>query len=217
MLGDAADPAFCAEAARGAATVYHCMNPPYSTRVWAELVPRYMENLLAASAKAAARLVVLDNLYMLGRPGGRAFDEDTPMNPCSRKGEIRARAAERLFAAHRQGDVVATAGRASDFYGPGGTLHRPRRFFLASGSGGQDRVRAVSARRDSHLSLHSRRRRRSGDAWLRRAGGVRASVDAAVCAGWHVSGAGRASGEHARTRHQGHRGPALDPQRQPRS
>lgn len=122
ILGDAADPAFCVEAARGATTVYHCMNPPYSTRVWAALVPRYMENLIAASAKAGARLVVLDNLYMLGRPRGRAFDEDTPSNPCSRKGETRARAAERLFAAHRKGDVIATAGRASDFYGPGGTL-----------------------------------------------------------------------------------------------
>lgn len=121
VLGDAADSAFCAEAARGATTVYHCMNPPYSTRVWAELVPRYMENLIAASARAGARLVVLDNVYMLGRPRGRAFDEDSPADPGSRKGEIRARAAARLFAAHRQGDVVATAGRASDFYGPGGT------------------------------------------------------------------------------------------------
>jgi nucleoside-diphosphate-sugar epimerase len=44
------------------------------------------------------------------------------MEPCSRKGEIRARAAQHLFDAHRRGDVVATSGRASDFYGPGGTL-----------------------------------------------------------------------------------------------
>jgi hypothetical protein len=44
------------------------------------------------------------------------------MDPCSRKGEIRARAAERLFDAHRRGEIVATSGRASDFYGPGGTL-----------------------------------------------------------------------------------------------
>jgi hypothetical protein len=43
------------------------------------------------------------------------------MNPCSRKGEIRAREAERLFEAHRRGEVCATAGRASDFYGPGAT------------------------------------------------------------------------------------------------
>lgn len=121
MLGDAADPAFCAEAAGGATTLYHCMNPPYDHKVWAELVPRYMNNLIAAAAAAGARLVVLDNVYMLGRPGGRPLDEDSPINPCSRKGEIRARAAERLFEAHRRGEVVATSGRASDFYGPGGT------------------------------------------------------------------------------------------------
>jgi nucleoside-diphosphate-sugar epimerase len=120
--GDAGDPAFCARAAAGAATVYHCMNPPYDAKVWAELVPRWMENLIAAAGRAGARLVVLDNLYMLGRPGGRTLDEDTPLNPCSRKGEIRARAAERLFEAHRRGDVLATSGRASDYYGPEGTL-----------------------------------------------------------------------------------------------
>jgi nucleoside-diphosphate-sugar epimerase len=119
--GDAADPSFCVEAARGATTVYHCINPPYDARLWADLVPRYMNNLIAASARTEARLVVLDNLYMLGRPRGRALNEDTPLNPCSRKGEIRARAAERLFEAHRRGEVIATSGRASDFYGPGGT------------------------------------------------------------------------------------------------
>jgi nucleoside-diphosphate-sugar epimerase len=81
-----------------------------------------MDNLIAAAGRAGARLVVLDNVYMLGRPAGRPLDEDTPLNPCSRKGEIRARAAQRLFEAHRRGDVIATAGRASDFYGPGGTL-----------------------------------------------------------------------------------------------
>ena len=121
MQGDAADAAFCVRAAEGAAVVYHCMNPPYDTKVWAELVPRYMDNLIAAAARAKARLVVLDNLYMIGRSGGRPMNEDTPMNPCSRKGGIRAKAAERLFEAHRRGDVVATAARASDFYGPGGT------------------------------------------------------------------------------------------------
>jgi nucleoside-diphosphate-sugar epimerase len=120
-LGDAADRPFCASAASGATTVYHCMNPPYSARVWAELLPRYMDNLVAACGETGARLVVLDNLYMHGPPRGRPLNEDMSMNPSSRKGEIRARAVERLFDAHRRGDVVATSGRASDFYGPGGT------------------------------------------------------------------------------------------------
>lgn len=122
VQGDAADPAFCAEAAQGAATVYHCMNPPYDARLWADVLPRYMDNLIAAAGRTGALLVVLDNVYMLGRPRGRPLDEDTPPNPCSRKGEIRAHVAARLFEDHRRGDVRATAGRASDFYGPRGTL-----------------------------------------------------------------------------------------------
>lgn len=119
VQGDATDAALCSEAARGASTVYHCMNPAYSTRAWAELLPLYMDNLIAAAGRTGARLVVLDNLYMLGQPNGRPLSEDSPPNPCSRKGEIRARVAEQLFDAHRRGDVLATAGRASDFYGPG--------------------------------------------------------------------------------------------------
>ena len=120
VTGDAGDPAFCARAADGAAVVYHCMNPPYFAKVWAALVPRYLDNLIAAAGKAGARLVVLDNLYALGRPDGKLLDEERTPNPCSRKGEVRARAIERLFDAHRRGDVRATAGWASDFYGPGG-------------------------------------------------------------------------------------------------
>ncbi|MDA8107188.1 MAG: NAD-dependent epimerase/dehydratase family protein [Betaproteobacteria bacterium] len=122
FAGDATDSAFCAEAVRGASVVYHCMNAPYDTAAWAALLPQYMENLIAAAGQAGARLVALDNLYMLGRTGGRPMDEDAPMNPCSRKGEVRALVAEQLFDAHRRGDVHAVAGRASDFYGPGGRL-----------------------------------------------------------------------------------------------
>ena len=122
VLGDAADLTFCIQAAEGAATVYHCMNPPYSTKVWADLLPRYMGNLIEASARAGARFVALDNVYMLGRPNGKTLTDDTPMNPCSRKGEIRAKVAQMLFDAHRRGDLRATEGRASDFYGPGGKL-----------------------------------------------------------------------------------------------
>ncbi len=118
IRGDAMDPAFCAEAARGAAVVYHCMNSPYFARVWRETLPRLQANLVAAAGRAGARLVVLDNVYALGPTGGRPMNEDTPPNPCSRKGAIRAELHEALQAAVRRGDVRAAVGRASDFYGP---------------------------------------------------------------------------------------------------
>jgi nucleoside-diphosphate-sugar epimerase len=137
LTGDALDPAFCATACEGAEAVYHCMNPPYDSAAWAEVVPRVMDNLIAAAGRARARLVVLDNLYMLGRNGGRPMNEDTPVNPCSRKGEIRARAAERLFGAHRKGEVVAVCGRASDYYGPRGTLTYLGDYFWKPALGGK--------------------------------------------------------------------------------
>lgn len=119
-LGDAADPAFCRQACAGARVVYHCMNPEYSVAAWARLVPLYMDNLIAAASAVGARLVVLDNLYMV-EMDGRPIDEDTPIRPQSRKGEIRARTADALFTAHARGRLEAIVGRASDFYGPRGT------------------------------------------------------------------------------------------------
>jgi nucleoside-diphosphate-sugar epimerase len=130
VQGNAADREFCDRAAADANVIYHCMNPPYDTKVWADLLPRFMDNLIGAASRVGARLVVLDNLYMLGRPGTHPMSEDTPMHPVSRKGEIRAKCAERLFDAYRRGDVRAVSGRASDYYGPGGVeTHLGERFW----------------------------------------------------------------------------------------
>jgi nucleoside-diphosphate-sugar epimerase len=117
--GDATDRDLCVRAADGAAAVYHCMNPGYDTDLWARVVPTLMENLIAAAGATGARLVVLDNLYMYGKPSG-PITPDTPFNPESRKGEIRAQASDMLAEAERRGDVRAAVARASDFFGPGG-------------------------------------------------------------------------------------------------
>lgn len=119
VRADALDPAAAAEAARGAAVVYHCINTPYFAKVWAETLPRIQENLVAAAGRAGARLVVLDNLYAYGRTRGVPMTEDTPQAPCSRKGELRARLHDDLLASARRGGVRVAIGRASDFFGPG--------------------------------------------------------------------------------------------------
>ncbi len=140
LRGDAMDPAFCEEAARGAAVLYHCMNTAYFARVWQETLPRIQRNLLAAAGKAGARLVVLDNVYALGRPGGQKLSEATPANPCARKGEIRARLAEELWSEARKGGIPVSVGRASDFYGPGGEQSQFGSFFwprVLKGKSGQ--------------------------------------------------------------------------------
>lgn len=120
VRADAADPEAAAAAAQGASALYHCINPPYSARVWEAELPRIAASLLAAAGRTGARLVVLDNLYALGNPRGRPLDEESRPAPCSRKGEIRARVAEQLLGAHRAGTARVVMARASDFFGPGG-------------------------------------------------------------------------------------------------
>lgn len=119
--GDAGDRAFVAEVTQGAVAIYHCMNPSYSASQWARDLPLWRSALLAAAAKHNARVVLLDNLYMLGRPNGARLSEASPIAPCSKKGEIRAQEWQAWLAAHHRGDARVTCGRGSDFYGPGAT------------------------------------------------------------------------------------------------
>jgi nucleoside-diphosphate-sugar epimerase len=119
--GDAGDALFVDEAIRGANVVYHCMNPPYSAGIWEQTLPKWRAAITAAAAKAGARVVLLDNVYLLGRPNGQKLSEESPIAPCSKKGEIRAREWQAWLAAHHKGDVRVVCGRGSDFYGPGAT------------------------------------------------------------------------------------------------
>lgn len=120
VRADATDPAATAEAARGAAALYNCMNAPYYAKVWADVLPRLAESLVEAAGRTGARLVVLDNVYALGRTDGRPMSEATPYHPTSRKGDVRARVARAYEAAHQAGRARVVIGRAADYYGPRG-------------------------------------------------------------------------------------------------
>ena len=140
LAADASDRAATRAAVQGAAAVYHCMNPRYDAKVWETELPPIQESLVAAAGGEGARLVVLDNLYAVGRTGGRAMTDSTPDAPCSRKGAARARLAAALREAVVRGDVRAVTGRASDFYGPGGLqTHFGDRFWtrLLAGKGAE--------------------------------------------------------------------------------
>ena len=125
VQADAFDREATLRAAAGATVVYHCTNAPYHQ--WPTQLPLLYRHIAAAAQAAGARLVVLDNVYAVGATG--TFDEDTPEQPCSRKGVIRSELANELRAMHARGDLAVTIGRASDFFGPGAdntTLLHPR-------------------------------------------------------------------------------------------
>lgn len=98
-----------------AAVIYHCMNLPYNQ--WAEGLPTLTENCIEAAAHAEAPLIVMDNLYMYGRPT-EPMTETSPRRPVGPKGEVRLEMENILMSAHEQGRAQIAIGRASDFYGP---------------------------------------------------------------------------------------------------
>jgi nucleoside-diphosphate-sugar epimerase len=118
IAGDANDPAFTVEVARGARVVYQTLNPPYAH--WSEQFPGLQAGVLAAAQGSGARFVSMENVYMYGRPAGRPLTEDRPYDAHTKKGQLRGRMARELLEAHRAGRVQVAIGRASDYFGPRG-------------------------------------------------------------------------------------------------
>jgi nucleoside-diphosphate-sugar epimerase len=116
---DAADPDAAADAAKGAAVVYQCLNAPYTQ--WPELFPPLQRGALAAAERAGALLVTLENLYGYGPTGGKPMTEDLPLTATTVKGRTRAAMTGELLAAAAAGRVRIAIGRASDFFGAGVT------------------------------------------------------------------------------------------------
>jgi nucleoside-diphosphate-sugar epimerase len=121
--GDARDPAFTTEVARGAAVVYQTLNPPYHE--WTAQFPRLQAGVLAGAEAAGARLVSMENVYTYGRPAGRVLTEDLPDGAHTTKGRLRGRMARELLAAHDAGRVEVAIGRASDYFGAAARLPGP--------------------------------------------------------------------------------------------
>lgn len=113
--GDVSDGAAAAEAAAGASVVHFCAAPPYTD--WPAHYPGMQRGVVEAAARVGARLVTAENVYPYGRVSG-PMTEDTPLSPCSKKGELRAKLNEELLAEVRAGKVKAALARGPDYYGP---------------------------------------------------------------------------------------------------
>jgi nucleoside-diphosphate-sugar epimerase len=106
------------EAVKGSSIVYLCAGLKYSYPLWRQQWPLIIENTIEACKQTSAKLIFFDNVYMYGLVDG-GMTEDTPYDPCSRKGDLRARIATRLMSEVRKGNITATIARSADFYGPG--------------------------------------------------------------------------------------------------
>jgi nucleoside-diphosphate-sugar epimerase len=103
-------------------TVYLLVGLPYNIDIWQKQWPVIMANTIEACESKNAKLIFFDNVYMYGRVQGK-MDENTPVNPCSKKGEVRAKIADYLMSEIKQKNISALIARSADFYGPYSTNH----------------------------------------------------------------------------------------------
>lgn len=98
------------QAISGSAIVYCCIGLKYDYSIWRQQWPRIMDNQIEACKAAGAKLIFFDNVYMYGKTDG-PMTEDTPYDPSSRKGDLRARIATQLMSEVRKGNLTATIAR----------------------------------------------------------------------------------------------------------
>jgi len=118
---DLLDAKATADAVAGSTVAYLVAGLKYDHKVWEEQWPKVMRNAIDACKRHGSALVFFDNVYAYGRVDG-VMTEDTPYNPRSRKGEVRARIATMLMDEVQRGELRAMIVRAADFYGPDASL-----------------------------------------------------------------------------------------------
>ena len=89
----------------------------YKTKIWKEQWPLIMKNVISACKAHGSKLVFFDNVYCYGKVVGW-MTEKSPINPMSKKGDVRAEIAMMLMKELENGNLKALIARSADFYGP---------------------------------------------------------------------------------------------------
>ena len=109
------------KAVEGSKVVYLVAGLKYEAKIWEKQWPVVMKNTIDACKKHGSKLVFFDNVYAYGQVNG-VMTEETPFNPNSKKGEVRAKIATMLLDEIKAENLKGMIIRGADFYGPGATL-----------------------------------------------------------------------------------------------
>lgn len=122
MKADLLNPSEVDSAVAGSETVYLVAGITYKTKLWQEQWPVIMKNMINACKKHGAKLVFFDNMYCYDPKHVGHLTENSPVNPESQKGKVRAKIAQMILDEVKDGKLTAMIVRAADFYGPGAKL-----------------------------------------------------------------------------------------------
>lgn len=121
FAADLLDAKATADAVAGSDVAYLVAGLKYDAAVWQAQWPQVMRNVIDACKRHNSRLVFFDNVYAYGKVDG-VMTEETPFNPSSKKGEVRAKIATMLLDEMQKGNIQAMIVRSADFYGPNAVM-----------------------------------------------------------------------------------------------
>ncbi len=116
---DLLNPSEVNEAVKGSTIVYVTVGFPYNLKIWEENWPKFTSSVIDACITHNCKLVFFDNIYMYDSNHLNGMNEETPINPPSKKGKIRAEIADMILSKVKEGKLTALIARSADFYGPG--------------------------------------------------------------------------------------------------
>lgn len=118
MSVDLLDQANVIEAVEGTTVAYLTAGLKYDVKVWQTSWPKIMSNVIDACKKHNCKLVFFDNIYMYDPGYLSNLTEETPMNPSSEKGKVRAQLVKMIMDEIEDGALTALIARSADYYGP---------------------------------------------------------------------------------------------------
>ncbi len=118
MSADLLNPEEVRKAVEGSSVAYVTVGFQYNVKVWKASWPRFITSVIRACEEFQCKMVFFDNIYMYDANYLNGMTEETPVNPCSKKGKIRAEIAKMIMDEVAAGRLNALIARSADFYGP---------------------------------------------------------------------------------------------------
>jgi nucleoside-diphosphate-sugar epimerase len=104
------------KAIEGSEIVYLLVGFDYKTKVWQELWPPLMKNVIEACLQNKAKLVFFDNVYAISSDHIDHIVETSLVNPPSKKGIVRAEVEKMITDAVEKHSLNAIIARSADFF-----------------------------------------------------------------------------------------------------
>jgi nucleoside-diphosphate-sugar epimerase len=104
------------KAIEGSEIVYLTIGYDYNTKLWQQLWPPLIKNVIDACLQYQAKLVFFDNVYAIGGNHVNYITETSPISPTSKKGEVRAEVDKLILDGVEKRKLNAIIARSADFF-----------------------------------------------------------------------------------------------------